>query len=77
MSTRLTRVVDRPRPCKRPGGDAYTHMTVHLVWYTVLCMYVHVFFGVKHTVLISVKKIHPSALNNAQAQNNARFLDAY
>ena len=47
------------------------------------CMHAHMFFGVKQTVLIPEKKIHPSALNNArvlnnaQAQNNARFWDAF
>ena len=76
MSTRLICVVAHVR-VNALGGCVYSHDHTSCT----VCMHVHMLFGVKHTVLIPVKKtsIGPKnarVLNSARAQNNARFSDA-
>ena len=74
MSIRLASVVAHVRVnavawAMGMGGCVYSHDCTSCM----VCKHVHVYFGVKHTVLISVKKILSLALNNARAQNNGQF----
>ena len=74
MSIRLASVVAHVRVnavawAMGMGGCVYSHDCTSCM----VCKHMHVYFGVKHTVLISVKKILSLALNNARAQNNGQF----
>ena len=69
MSTCLTCIVAHVR-VKAGGGGGGVYLRDHTS--CTVCMHMHAFFGVKHTVLIPVKRIHPSAINDAWVLNNAQ-----